>query len=246
VNEAVEKAVHGTQISPLAGAGLVAVTSPNMDFSSVNLPAFHDILKLKTKHWRAIEASAKQPRIPLAGGKSKEAPRTQESKEATSGMALAAIPDKQLVKAHRLIQGKNPYDILPRATSPKTHSFMTNIAHPGEGCVMCGHPPEDHVAIDARAADIATDTMLPFEWSGRGIQSGRSSRGETRYEGMERVYRTAQKEVGVRRPETIQAQTWVTGKRLEVSEPTVKGTPRVTGVPRRGQGYSHLVQKFRS
>jgi hypothetical protein len=249
VHEAVEKGVHGTSVTPLAGAGIVGVTSPNMDFTSTNLPSFHEAFKLRPKHWKAIEASAAQPRVPTgrmtrAGRpETKMAPRTQESAHAVSGMALASIPDTQLVKVHRLIRGENPYDVLPRATSPKTHSFMTNIAHPGEGCAYCGDPPEDHVAIDARAFDMGTNILLPFEYSGRGIESAAAQRPghETRYEGMERVYRTAGAEVGVKRPETMQAQTWVTGKRIETSVPTKKGTPRVTGVYRRGQSYTSML-----
>jgi hypothetical protein len=217
VHEAVAKGVKGTSTSPEHGAGIVAAISPQMDWSGRNLPALHSLHKLRKDDWAVIHHSASTGR------------RTPEADALLKGTPLAHAQDKGLVRAHRLMQGEDPRDVLPRATSPKTHSFFHNIAYPGE---------HTHVTIDYRAHDIAANKMYPAAYTGRGLDSAATKSGKpTRYEHMENVYRSAARGRDIALPHTLQAITWEAGKHIETSAPTASGKPRVKGVARKGQPY---------
>lgn len=223
VNEAVTKGVRGTSLSHWQGSGLVAAVSPNMDFEANNIDAFHELTKLKRSDWATIQASAT--------GANKT--RTGEAASVLQGMSVAKAPDAQLVKAHRILQGEDPNDVLNRRTAPKTNSFAHNIEHPGT---------ETHVTIDGRAHDIGMNRMTPWTFSGRGISSAQLARGGTsRYEHFENAYRSAagalQDEGHFYHPHQLQAVTWEGGKVLEKAAPTKSGRPRVKGVTRVGQPY---------
>lgn len=249
VHDAVSKGIKGTSMTHKQGSGLVAALSPNMDFDKVNIPAFGEIHKLTSGDWQAIHAShaTRSFRGENAEGKAQFS-RSDEASDVLKGMSLSQQSDSNLIKAHRILQGEDPEDVLPRGTAPKTNSFMSNIHDPH------GSP---HVTIDARAHDIAQDRMDPWTYSGRGITSAdlKSSRNPTlasgkpnkrfgqksRYEHFENAYRTASGVVGEEHPTAMQAITWTAGKRLEKSAPTKSGKPRVKGVSRQKQGYSSFL-----
>ena len=217
VHEAVAKGVRRTKTSPEHGAGIVAAISPQMDWAGRNLPALKSLHKLRKDDWAVIHHSAAQGR------------RTPEAEELLKGTPLVHAQDKGLVRAHRMMEGEDPREVLPRQTSPKTHSFFHNIAYPGE---------HTHVTIDYRAHDIAANKMYPAAFTGRGLDTAALKSGKpTRYEHAENVYRAAAKGRDIELPHTLQAITWEGGKHIETSAPTKTGKPRVKGVARKGQKY---------
>lgn len=218
VHEAVAKGVRGTGTSPEHGAGIVAAVSPQMDWSGRNLPALKSLHRLKKDDWAVIHHSAEQGR------------RTPEAESLLKGTPLVHAQDVALVRAHRMMEGEHPTEVMPRQTSPKTHSFFHNIAYPDQ---------PTHVTIDYRAHDIAANRMYPAAYSGRGISSAATKSGApTRYEHFENVYRAAAKGRGGELPHHMQAIAWEAGKHIETSAPTKTGTPRIKGVARKGQAYA--------
>lgn len=217
VHEAVARSLRRTSTSPEHGAGIVAAISPQMDWSGRNLPALGTLHKLRRKDWATIHASA-------AAGR-----RTPEAEELLKGTPLVHAQDVALVRAHRMMQGEHPTEVMSRKTAPKTHSFFHNIAYPGE---------HTHVTIDYRAHDIAANRMYPAGYSGRGISSAQAATGvPTRYEHFENAYRAAAIGRDIHLPHELQAITWEAGKHIETSAPTKTGKPRVKGVARKGQPY---------
>jgi hypothetical protein len=217
VHEAVTKGVRGTSMTPEHGAGVVATLSPQMDWSARNIPAFKELGSLKSGHWDVIRRSAE------AGT------RTPEARELLRGKSLAHASDIGLMRAHRIMSGEHPLDVISRQTAPKEHSFYHNIAFPDR---------PTHVTIDYRAHDVAANRMYPAAFSGRGISSAALKTGKpTRYEHVENVYRQAAAGRDIELPHTLQAITWEAGKHIETSAPTKTGAPRVKGVARKGQPY---------
>lgn len=223
VHEAVAKGVRRSGLSARQGAGLVAAVSPQMDWQGRNIPALKHLTGMRTADWDVIHRSARHGQ------------RTPEARALLQGTPLAHATDTGLVRAHRIIQGEDPEEVMPRRTSPKTHSFFHNIAHPGE---------HTHVTVDYRAHDVAANKMYPAAFTGRGIDvagnlpyaSGKP-RPKTRYEHVEDVYRAAAHGRDIELPHHMQAITWEGGKHIETSAPTASGRPRTKGVSRKGQRY---------
>ena len=217
VHEAVAKGMRRTGLSARQGAGLVAAVSPQMDWQGRNIPALKHLTNMRTADWDVIHRSARKSR------------RSREAKALLKDTPLAHASDKGLVRAHRIIEGEDPEDVMPRRTAPKTHSFFHNIAYPGE---------HTHVTIDYRAHDVAANRLYPAAFTGRGLSSAATKSGKpTRYEHMEDVYRQAAEGRDIEHPHTMQAITWEGAKHLETAVPTKAGTPRVKGVARKGQPY---------
>jgi hypothetical protein len=206
-----------------------------MDWETNNIHAFRELTGLKSEQWDAIHRSAES-----SGGPTHI--RSAEAQHALRGLSISAAPDHGLVKAHRILQGEDPNEVLRRQNSPKTNSFMSNI-----------HDPEGspHVTVDSRAHDIANNKMYPWTYSGRGITSAdlpsshrilksglpaKSFGQKTRYEHFEDAYRDAAEAVG-EHPTAMQAITWLGGKRVERSGLTKSGQPRKQGPARHGQPY---------
>jgi hypothetical protein len=209
--------VRRTGTSALHGAGIVAAVSPQMDWSGRNLPALKTLHRLRKDDWAVIHHSAAQGR------------RTPEADALLKGTPLVHAQDVALVRAHRMMEGEHPTEVMQRRTAPKTHSFFHNIAYPDQ---------PTHVTIDYRAHDIAANRMYPAAYSGRGISSAALPSGvPTRYEHMENVYRQAAHGRDIELPHTLQAITWEGAKHIEVSPPTKTGAPRQKGVTRKGQPY---------
>jgi hypothetical protein len=233
VNRATRRGSLEIGISARHGAGIVAAVSPNMDFDNNNIHALSEVRGLGKSEWAMIHASAQEnSRLPQ-----KERKRNPEVRDMLNELApsIARAPDGNLVKAHRILMGEDPDNVLLRRTAPKTNSFFHNIAD----------PTSDHaVTIDGRQADIIANQMRPWTWSGRGISSAGLTRGRSRYEDHEDVMRSAVKSAARMDPRLqgvnavdLQAITWLSGKQFELSTPTVSGKARVKGPTRQGQRY---------
>lgn len=219
VHEATAKGARQMGMSIDHAAGLVAAVSPNMDWEKSNIGAFKELHTLKPEQWDAVHRSAAAP-----GGRSREA------KSALRGLSISSAPDSNLVKAHRIMGGEHPDDVLNLRTAPKTNSFFHNIADPSN---------PHHVTVDGRHNDIATNTLRPWK-TGRGIGSAGLKRGTSRYEHFANATKNAAQAVGVE-PSTMQAVSWEHGRHLERTGLTKAGTPRKVGVRRTGQGYTSLL-----
>jgi hypothetical protein len=238
VHVATQKGARHLGVSPLHAAGLVAAVSPNMDFERNNIGAFHEMGSLSPKAWETIRRSATA---------TKAGPYHQRTPEATDilrGTSLSVASDSALLRAHRLMEGEDPEEVMSKRTGPKTHSFMHAI-----------HDPSSHehgITIDARAHDIAQNEMWPWTYTGRGISSAdlpssrrvlksgepaKSFGKKTRYEHFEDAYRTSA-DIAGEHPHDMQAITWMTGKKIEKSFPTKSGAPRKFGVARHRQPYT--------
>lgn len=235
VHDATAKGSKLLRVSHLHAAGLVASVSPSMDFDKNNIDAFHEMAHLKGSQWDAIHHSA----LATPGGK--QHVRTQEARDALKGLSLSTAADSALLKAHRIISGEHPDDVMPVQTNPKTNSFMHAI-----------HDPAGHglTTIDGRAHDIGQNERWPWEYTGRGISSAKLKTSQsptlksgkpnkrfgvrTRYEHFSDAYHEAAGAAGVH-PNELQAQTWLTGKRLEKTRPD--GSMMLKGAARKRQPY---------
>lgn len=226
VNQAASKASRRLGSLDQA-AGVIAATSPNMDFEAVNIHALSEVHRIKASQWREVEKSA------LMGGR-----RTPGAQEALAGFTIRQNTDNNLLKAKRIIDGEHLDDVLDPVTSPKTNAFAHNIIDP-EGEDFEG------LTIDGRAHDIARNQMIPW---GTTRAIGGSRPGRARYDDFVATYHAARPAVEERLgraypgPAT-QAVAWVAGKDIErsMTRRVDPKTGRVTGgrqgPSRTGQGY---------
>jgi hypothetical protein len=256
VHEAVGEAMsHDPKIrSHFHGSGMVAALSPNMDFERTNIPAFEEIKHISPTGWDAIHRSANQPSVwSPEKGRPVAAPRSEEARNVLQGMSLSLQSDKNLIKAHRIYQGESPENVLPRQTSPKTHSFTWDI-HDPTGLLHPAGPrgQEPHITVDVRHHDIGINRLYPWTYSGRGISSAdlpssrrvlksgqpaKSFGRRTRYEEFESATRQAARVTG-EEPIGLQAIDWTVGKRLEKEQKISAGVEDpMRGVKRHGQRY---------
>jgi hypothetical protein len=212
VNEATEKGIRGSDLNIHQGAGLVAAVSPQMDWDSHNIAALGELRNMNRAQWGRIKEGDRSP---------------------LHGMSISRAPQSGLLKAHRIMEGEDPDEVLNRTTAPKTNAFMHNIAEPDTA---------GPVTIDGRAHDIAANRLQGWEQD-RGISSANLKSGKpSRYEHFENAYRIAAKSIGKEHgtdvlPHEVQAITWEGGKAIEKSAPTKSGKPRKIGVRREGQPY---------
>lgn len=242
VNEAVAKGVRGTSMTPRQGAGLVAAVSPAMEFEGRNIHAFKDFGNLRQRDWDAIHRSARgeagNTYVDPRTGKNKIR-RSSEAESILKGTSLSHTSDRFLIEGHRIMQGEDFADVMPRLSSPKRNAFGEAIDDPeGERHKAMGQ--RMHVPIDYRAYDIGMNQMIPTQFTGRGIDRANLPSGKTtRYEDFENAYRSAASAVG-EDPDVahqMQAITWVGGKGIETAAPTKSGKKRVKGATRVGQPY---------
>ena len=232
VNEAVTKGIgsgrsaflRGHENRHLAGSGLVAAVSPNMDWERSNIDAFGELRSLKSHHWDAIMAAPSQHEEgrKSAGGER----RLQAAKDAVQGMSIASASISNLQKAGRIVRGESVADVLDPRTAPKTFNFAHNI-----------HDPHDltYATIDGRAFDTLTNRVRPWE-TGRGISSSHLTRGTSRYEHAVGIFQGVGSSFGVPASE-VQAVAWEHVKQnLER-----KGGTRKQGPERLGQPYFHPI-----
>jgi len=186
VHEAVTKGVRGRGFlsgqfdKQMAGAGIVAAVSPNMDWDKNNIDAFRELKGINAQGWKKI----------MAGGRG--------AADVYKGMSISAAPLANIQKAGRIIAGEDPAQVLNYASAPKTHSFMQNIAHPENG---------QFVTIDGRAFDTLSNRMIPWG-SGRGIGGSQTGKNPPkRYLQAADVYQHAASEYGID-PSAAQAISW--------------------------------------
>ena len=217
VHEAVRKGIRGTSMSEEHGAGVVAAVSPGMDWSGRNIHAFGELNRLKEADFRDIRSG---------------------DRSSLSGLSISPAGSDAIGKAHRIMQGEHPMDVL---RSNKVRAFAQNITHPDVS---------GPVTIDGRAHDIAANRMQGWK-SDRGIAgdyddvkvNGRGYlAGTRRYQAFAEAHRAAASAISedegrLIRPHELQAVAWLGGKRIERSGLTKAGTPRVQGVFRAGQAY---------
>jgi hypothetical protein len=231
VGEAVHKGIEGTDLSHLAGAGLVSAVSPNMDWGNANIHAFQELHGLNDEDWHHIIASHEAARHSSSDeNDTSTAGRTAEASRVLKGLSIAKAPDANLVKAHRILNGEDPDEVLNVRTAPKTNSFMHNIA----GDVR-------RLTVDGRGYDLAANRLIPWTRA-RGINSARLKSGKpTRYEHTEEAYQIAADTLTKKgediTPRDLQAVLWEGGKAFEMEGVTKAGEPRKVGVHRTGQPY---------
>ena len=160
--------------------------------------------------------------------------------------ALAGTTDSNLLRAHRMIQGEHPLDVLTRAGSPKTRAFYGGIAEPG-------HRRGD-VPIDYRMYDLIRNEMHPQD-AKRPIERGSYARpqmGTTGYEHAEQIIgavgaglreRGGRRFSGATSPLRTQAVLWMQAKGYELNMPGSKASrqrpgERFSGPARTGQEYT--------
>lgn len=235
----------GRALHPLAGPGIVAAVSPNMDWEKGNINALGELSGLSKEHWGTISDSAKasseqrkaNKAATDAGADPESLPSAGRSPEATEllkGSDISQAPDVNLLKAHRILKGEHPESVI---TAPKTFSFMHNIN---------GSP--HHVTVDGRAHDMAVNQMRPWT-EGRGIGTATPQRGgaPSRYTTIESGYKQAAQYITAKnirtgersqlQPHHLQAILWEYGKQVERQGLTKSGQPRTQGAARVGQPY---------
>lgn len=187
VNDAVSKGVSkrgflGSQADKhLAGSGLVAALSPNMDWDASNIHALGEISKLKSSHWDTIMHGS-----------------DDDARGAVEGLSIAKSPLGNLRKAGRIIRGEDPESVLSMASAPKTHSFMQNIHDPSN---------DNFTTIDGRAFDTMTNRMRPWD-IGRGIGGSTKAKSPPgRYVGAANVVSGVARALEIH-PSEAQAISW--------------------------------------
>lgn len=245
----VHDAARKSDFGAMAGAGIVAAVSPNMDWENANIHALDEIQNLTGRHQDLILRSVQEP----AGSPLRHEARAI-IKEQTPEIAKAGV--REMSNAIRIMRGEHPDSVLPRRSSPKTNSFFHNIFEPH----LAGA-----VTIDGRQADIIADVMRP--WGSRtkkndgtlapppinghneivspsrGVSSADLKTGKlSRYEEYEDHVRRAAAFVSRRHgalilPHQFQAVTWEEGKNAERRYDPI----RSKGDTRRGQSYQHRL-----
>lgn len=219
VHDAARKAASEAGKSTRQAAGVAAAVSPNMNWETNNIDAFHDIDRLTPEHWAMIHASAAQ------GSRSPEV----KSMITEVAPSIAPATDKAIVKAHRIWHGgEDPEAVLDRTKAPKTNTFFRNI----------NEPHVNHGAtVDGRHADLVVDAMRPWTMK-RGIGSAGLKRGgRSRYERYSDATSAAAHREGIL-PHQLQAVDWEMGKMLERNfDPT-----RKQGDARTGQSYQRRLR----
>ena len=208
-------------------AGITAAVSPNLPFEEKNITAVDDLSKLGKPEWDLIHASNSR-RTP-EGKQEKRLPEVTDMLRELAPSLVGAY-DSGLVKAHRLLQGEQIKDVLPLQGAAKTHHFALNILHPYE---------DTGVTVDYRHHDLVANSMQAPKAS-RGIGSGVSSRGNTRYQDIEHITRLAGNRAERQDsrfsdilPHGMQAVLWMGGKHIEQ-----QGGLRKVGPARVGQPYT--------
>jgi hypothetical protein len=210
VNEAVHKGVRGTSLSPLAGAGLVAAVSPNMDWENHNIAALKELSSLKDSDYKAIAAG---------------------DRSSVAGMSISRAPKSGLVKAHRILQGEDVDEVLRRGSAPKTNAFAHNINLEDHFVTVDGR------AHDIAANRMQGWTQGRGIQSAA-LKTGKPTRYEHFEDAYRGATAAINAEHGLNlKPFEVQAATWEGGRAYETSFPTKSGKPRVKGVTRRGQSY---------
>lgn len=227
VHEAVSKGVRtrgflaGHEDRHLAGAGIVAAVSPNMDWERSNIDAFKELKSISSEGWKHIMAAPSQH---AEGGRSEK--RLQAASDVVRGMSVSSASVSNLQKAGRIIHGEAVHEVLNPRTAPKTFNFAHNIHDPSN---------TDYVTIDGRAFDTLTNRARPWE-TGRGISSSHLKKGTSRYEHAADVFQGLGREVGAPSSE-IQAVSW---EHVKQNVERLGGT-RKQGPERLGQPYFHPV-----
>jgi hypothetical protein len=244
------KDLRGRKLHPLAGPGVVAAVSPNMDWKKGNIDAFGELAGMSEGDWETINAShqsgteqaAANREAQKAGVPKEELPpagRSAAAKELLSTRSIRRAPDVNLIKAHRILLGdEEPEEVI---TAAKTRSFMHNIN---------GNP--HFVTVDGRAHDMAVNQMRPWT-EGRAIGSLAETRHGLpgRYGTIADGYKEAAKLISARdlrtgkavelQPHHLQAILWEYGKHMETDPDTAgltqTGERRKVGVQRAGQPY---------
>lgn len=238
VHEAVRKGIRGGGFlsghsdKMLAGAGLVAAVSPNMDWEASNIHAFKELRSIKSSGWNTVMSAQE--------GESRRAKASQAAaKGVFTGMSVAQASLPNLRKAGRIIQGEDPNEVLNPRGAPKTFNFMHNIAD-----------PDDHrfATIDGRAFDTMTNRMRPWE-VGRGISTANLTRGTSRYEHSRDVVIQAASNFGWS-PSATQAVSWEHVKQgIERQSGARKQGPARLGQPyfhpHTGEAAAHILGSYR-
>jgi hypothetical protein len=199
----------------LAGAGLVAAVSPNMDWDRSNIDAFSEIKGLRSEHWNAIMGAR--------SGTSSRALRSQQAaRDAVLGLSISSASTPNLQRAGRIIMGDDPNEVM--GGGPKTFHFMHNIADPSN---------PHHVTIDGRAFDTLTNTVRPWD-TGRGISSHRNAPGRppARYDAASGIVQGVASNMGLD-SSAAQAISWEHVK-YDMEQ---LGNTRKQGPARMGQPY---------
>lgn len=210
VNEAVAKGIRGTSTTPLAGAGLVAAVSPNMDWENHNISALGELHSLTDADFEAIRKGDRSP---------------------VAGMSISRAPKSGLIKAHRILQGEPVDTVLDRRTAPKTNAFAHNINLEDHVVTIDGRAHD----IAANRMQAWTEGR---GIGSAALKTGKATRYEHFEDAYKGATSSINDEHGLGlTPFDVQAVTWEGGKDKEKSFPTKSGKPRVKGVARRGQPY---------
>jgi hypothetical protein len=201
----------------LSASGILASVSPNTDWDSRNVQALTAVKSLGGKHWDAI----------VKGQPTRRSAHRLDYNDAMTRLSSTALSNAklpELQKIGRLVQGEHPDDVLDRRTSPKTNSFMHNIADPSS----------NYVTLDGRAYDTLTNRSRPWEF-GRGLSKAALPSGKsTRYEDVSHIVGAVARSMDMD-PSAAQAVAWTHVKYgIEQQDRT-----RKQGPGRRGQPYFH-------
>lgn len=220
VHEATAKGMRGKTHGLEHGAGLVAAVSAGMDWRGRNIHAIKELHSFRPEDWDVVHRH-------LRG----EVPRAAVAHMlGQRGPSMRQVTSENLARAHQILQGTHPLEILQRRTSPKEHGFWHNIVHPDV---------PTHVTVDFRAHDVAAGERWPSDFTGRGLESAQlqpysegKPRPLTRYEHLENAYRAASRARGIELPQHMQAITWEGAKHIET-----RGGKLQRGESRYGQPY---------
>lgn len=210
----------------LAGSGLVAAVSPNMDWERNNIDAMGEMARMGSREWDAVMSGSHQ-----------------DFKDVMAGTSIASASRDAMQRAGRIVQGEAVDDVLSPGGAPKTYNFAHNIHDPSA----------DFITIDGRAFDTGINRALPWQ-QGRGISSsrvGNATGKDTRYDQLGDVLSAVSRQHGFL-PSEGQAVSWVNTKDIEnlggtrAQGPARLGQPYFdpsTGAPVLHEGAADMRQK---
>jgi hypothetical protein len=207
VHGMVEHEVKGTSWDHAAGSGIVAATSPGVDWNSTNKNVLGAAKKLKTADFDALKRGDRSP---------------------IKGTEIARSPTSNILKAQRIMDGENPDDVL---TGFKTNSFFHNIHNPADPNPVT----VDGRAFDINN-NAMTGWTKSRGISGKGKPAkARYEAAAEPYRAVAAMQTEKQGRTVV--PNEVQAVTWEHGKHVEMSTPLKSGGVRKKGPTRVGQPY---------
>jgi hypothetical protein len=250
------EAVRANQgdLSLRTATGIAAALSPGQDWSKRNIPSIGESQVLDTNDWEMIQRTYAGGIDALRGRRArgeKGVPSLPNRHPEVAAMLAEKAPhlsgnsDPMLLKAHSMLRGADPEEVMTRYDNPKTNAFFHGLLDPTH--------QESHLAVDYKMADLTNNSMqapAAYRALGKGYYK-QASRGKTNYQhyedtiamaGQAMAQKGGRSFAAFRQPLGAQSYLWNIAKNYELGHPERKMSQQnpgeaFSGPVRKGQRY---------